>query len=298
MNYFIGQDRTRLEDQADALRYFLLIGAREPADILHTTALAALELRKPSTNYLSPEKTKGFPEEIEALFNNEAGIERIRLSKEALSRDLPGLKLHYSVLNALFNSALKVKPQDYRELVRLNEAMVEHFPEDTTTRTRQGAMLVSLKRYAEALPYYRTLSREKPESGEYFASYALCLALTGNTGEAMRQLEMIKKEEMSSNALYEHLVLAEDALSKKKYKEAIRQYREVISRANPFPEAHLGLAKSLIATGDITDARRELQWLRDIGIGKQVEDAVKLLSTLPGGDGAREKSSEDEEGAE
>lgn len=109
-------------------------------------------------------------------------------------------------------------------------------------RWELARLLSYTKRYVESLQQYRKLLAEKPDLSEARAEMAKVLYWSGHKAEALKALEALSNGQITSEA---KLLKADLLAGDKKYKEAIKLYREYLKVKPGDLEARFRLAQVL-----------------------------------------------------
>ena len=188
------------------------------------------------------------------------GIAEARAGKsEAAIRDLrqatvlePGNEQHSLNLTREMMEAGR-----YGDAIAATQSGIAANPKSYALHLRLGAAQLAAGKYKDAEEAFRTLTDAGDPLPTSYVGLAQVLLREGRAGEAASQLEAAEKRIGKNFLLSYFLGLSLDRAGR--HPEAADAFRQAIALNAPSSEAHLGLAKTELALGQVREAIAELQ---------------------------------------
>lgn len=196
--------------------------------------------------------------ESDAFAHNKKGIELYKAGKvkeateevkKATSLDPKNANYHRNLSSLYQAQNMMAEAQKEAELATKSK------PGDSKSLGNMANTYLAQKKYAEAEKYYLQAMKAAPNNIEFRVDRAVCLMHLKKTAEFDKEIkEILKKEPNNVRAL---TLLSNNYLEQKKTEDAEKTARSAVKAAAKDPDTHLQLAKVLQARGKDKEAISE-----------------------------------------
>jgi tetratricopeptide (TPR) repeat protein len=200
--------------------------------------------------------------------------EAIEAKRKALER-YPGEPLLRGSLAQLYSDSgdLAAAEREYRTLLR-------QIPESSAAAANLGLVLLTRKRFAEAVGLFRRVLEVRPDQPQVLGALGVALYHAGRTEEAAETLA--RAVALDPNSASARTDLGSVRLRQGRPAEAAEQFRQALRLGGADRAARLGLAEALSRQGRHAEAAEQLRKLLEAGPDARVQYRLAVVLARAG----------------